>query len=708
MLDESASARVRAATAELAVLAQARSRRQFAEIEEALRDTSEDGLAESARNVAQQHAHQIAGTAGMFGQREATEVARQLDRLLGAAPISNAQVREARELTARLREVLWTAGSSQTDTGQPGTGAGGDEAGQHEAGQPSRPEQETTASRAGYPRDGVGIAVQTARLADELTRQARGRGLVSVAISALPGAPEADNVAAAVVQLAHGRVEQGAEVVLTLTERGVPVVALLPEEADTSTRLAAIRAGAHLLLDPPFETVNSVAQVVDALATLATARSTRDHILAVDDDEIVVQHVRDLLVTTLGARVTTLDGPDQFWSELNRTEPDLVLLDVEMPGISGLELCRAIRSDPHWRHLPVVVLSGRVDAVSLEEVYDAGADDFVVKPVVGPELCSRINNRLERNRLHRLLAETDPLTGLANRRRMESDYRRLQQLADRYGTNLSITVVDLDRFKRVNDVYGHAAGDQVLRRFAQYLTEMFRGEDIVARLGGEEFIVGMLGINKGDARERVAGVLRQFGERDLVVDGERLRVGASAGVAQYGLDGDDFGTLYRAADDALRLAKESGRGRVLIADQQQQQQEEPTSEENDVVIVESDPVRAELLRYSLTAAGYRCTVMAEPDVDTGASGPDADAVLMLCDLETDDREESRIWQRLDRMTQNEADRVLVLTADAEVAEVAVERGAAAELASGLRVEVLLRRLQEMARRPPRSDGSCRC
>jgi diguanylate cyclase (GGDEF)-like protein len=246
-------------------------------------------------------------------------------------------------------------------------------------------------------------------------------------------------------------------------------------------------------------------------------------------------------------------------------QPDLLLIDIDMPGASGLELCRLVRSDPAWRHLPVVFLSGRGDPTTVQQVYGAGADDFVSKPVVGPELHARIANRLERTRLHRLLAETDPLTGLANRRRLETDLSRLQHFADRYATALSLAVVDVDRFKRVNDRFGHAAGDEVLRLLAAHLQAAFRGEDVVARLGGEEFVVAMLGMRREDAVERLSSVLAAFADTVLEVENRQLRVGASAGVAQHGLDGSGFEELYRAADAALRVAKVTGRGRVLPA-----------------------------------------------------------------------------------------------------------------------------------------------
>jgi diguanylate cyclase (GGDEF)-like protein len=191
----------------------------------------------------------------------------------------------------------------------------------------------------------------------------------------------------------------------------------------------------------------------------------------------------------------------------------------------------------------VVFLSGGHDAEAVRRVYAAGADDFVSKPVAGPELQARIASRLDRARLHRLLAETDPLTGLANRRRLERDLNRLQLLADRYASDLSLAVVDVDHFKRVNDRYGHATGDEVLRRLAAHLRAAFRGEDAVARVGGEEFVVAMLGMRREDAVERLGSVLQSFRTTPQEVGGELLTVAASAGVAEHNRDGVGFEAL---------------------------------------------------------------------------------------------------------------------------------------------------------------------
>jgi diguanylate cyclase (GGDEF)-like protein len=287
-------------------------------------------------------------------------------------------------------------------------------------------------------------------------------------------------------------------------------------------------------------------------------------VLVVDDDETVLDLV-EVLLQPEGITVERLADPRTFWRRLSECSPDLVVLDEELPHISGLELCRVIRSDAQWCNLPVMFLTARTDPDYVRSVFAVGADDYVAKPIVGPELSARIRNRLERSRLLRQLAETDPLTGVANRRRSEEDIHHLVALAARTGSALSVAAIDLDHFKQVNDIHGHASGDVVLRRLGAFLRQTVRTNDVVGRWGGEEFLLGLFAANRHDAANRLRTLMDSFSTVRFWGEDRAFSVTFSAGVASYPDDGVNLAELYRAADRALYAAKSAGRACVLEA-----------------------------------------------------------------------------------------------------------------------------------------------
>lgn len=265
-------------------------------------------------------------------------------------------------------------------------------------------------------------------------------------------------------------------------------------------------------------------------------------------------------------QVHALSDPLSFWEVLEDVTPDLLVLDIDMPLISGIELCRVVRSDARWRMTPVLFLTAHQGPDVIRRVFDAGADDYVSKPIVGPEIVTRVKNRLERVRLLRNLAEVDSLTGVANRRKSSETMENYLRLAARFGQPLSFAVLDLDAFKQVNDAYGHATGDRVLASVAELLRVHFRGEDVVARWGGAEFSVGMYGMARSDGVRRLGEALETLRRMMFEApDGSTFGVTFSAGVAQYPGDGNEFRSLYLAADEALARAKSGGRNRVAGA-----------------------------------------------------------------------------------------------------------------------------------------------
>jgi diguanylate cyclase (GGDEF)-like protein len=340
----------------------------------------------------------------------------------------------------------------------------------------------------------------------------------------------------------------------------IPVLVLTGTGAFTD-RVEAARRGSRAFLTKsllPGEVLDAVEQF------LARDRLAATRVLVVDDDPAVLEAMR-VLLESHDLEVSTLADPLRFWEQLEEVAPELLILDVDMPGVNGPELCRTVRNDPRWSGTAVIFATARTDLATVEEVFSAGADDYIAKPIVGPELLSRVANRLERIRLYRAQADTDHLTGLATRAKADRDLAQLAALADRFSEPLSVAMLDVDEFKRVNDRYGHAVGDRVLRRLGEHLRRDFRGTDVTGRWGGEEFIVAMYGMTRENGVRRLADTLGRFGEEEFADSRGTLRVSFSAGVAEYPLDGCDLGAVSRAADEALYRAKTAGRACVLAA-----------------------------------------------------------------------------------------------------------------------------------------------
>jgi two-component system cell cycle response regulator len=254
---------------------------------------------------------------------------------------------------------------------------------------------------------------------------------------------------------------------------------------------------------------------------------------------------------------------------------DLMIVSLSLDHADGLRLCSQVRSLERTRHLPLLILVEPGDDARLLRGLDMGVNDYIVRPVDPNELVARVRTQMKRKRytdfLRTRLEETvemailDPLTDLHNRRYMTSHLKTLFEEASQRGKPLSILVLDIDHFKAVNDGYGHAAGDSVLREFASRLRRNIRGIDLACRLGGEEFVVVMPETDLTKAylvgerlRQCIAAAPFYAGETVGV-----LQVTASVGVAALEFADDTPELILRRADQALYCAKRDGRNRVV-------------------------------------------------------------------------------------------------------------------------------------------------
>ncbi|MGX6449890.1 GGDEF domain-containing response regulator, partial [Patulibacter sp. S7RM1-6] len=267
----------------------------------------------------------------------------------------------------------------------------------------------------------------------------------------------------------------------------VATVVVVLDPADEVDRLELAQAGVHAIVPLALDIAPTIDEV---LAVRERTRAAGTRVLAVDDDPALRDAVR-LVLEDADLEVVTSDGSEDLLALLDRHEPDLLLLDIDLPwGHSGIDLCRAVRADPERGTLPIVVLSARTDPETLLEVFRAGADDYVSKPFLGPELLVRISNRLERARLLRELTERDALTGLPGPERARELLRALADRAAGAGDPFCVAYLDSDDVETLNERHGYTAGDAALRATADLLRRAFRGEAVVARWRGDAFVVG--------------------------------------------------------------------------------------------------------------------------------------------------------------------------------------------------------------------------
>lgn len=258
--------------------------------------------------------------------------------------------------------------------------------------------------------------------------------------------------------------------------------------------------------------------------------------------------------------------------------PALVITDWTMPDISGLELCQKIRKDFQQHYAHIILLTSNTDKEQVVEGLAAGADDYLTKPFHQGELRARVNVGLRVVELHRQvqaknrqleeMALTDPLTGLANRRAIDIWVTRQLSAAARHDFPIWVAICDLDHFKKVNDTYGHEAGDTVLKAFAEVLKHNTRQSNICGRQGGEEFLNIITHVERDNSVIAFERIRKQMETQKFTVNNQTFSVTTSIGIAGFrGAKPPAFADLLAQADEALYKAKHKGRNRIEYAEQ---------------------------------------------------------------------------------------------------------------------------------------------
>ncbi|MBL4740608.1 MAG: diguanylate cyclase [Sneathiella sp.] len=289
--------------------------------------------------------------------------------------------------------------------------------------------------------------------------------------------------------------------------------------------------------------------------------------LVVDDSEIIRIQMRHLLAKQMFQVVEAEDGVEAFEKIEKDPQIKLVVTDFEMPKMNGFKLIQRIRDIKDTQEIAIVGMSSSNEESLAVDFIRFGADDFVLKPIRPESFMSRISMCLDKMDLLNQLsasATTDYLTGLSNRRHFFNVAKPLYENAKRSQITLSVAMIDIDFFKKVNDSYGHDAGDEVLKKISSALAKRVRESDLLARFGGEEFCVLAINVHEKSREELFETLLKTISSVEFNFGGEEVRVTASIGVC-FCLDQSLEGMIKRS-DAALYTAKENGRNQVVFCD----------------------------------------------------------------------------------------------------------------------------------------------
>ena len=356
-------------------------------------------------------------------------------------------------------------------------------------------------------------------------------------------------------------------------------------------------------------------------------------ILIVDDQEANVKLLEQTLSGAGYSSITWTMNPQTVCALHLEHHFDLILLDLEMPGMDGFQVMEALQEIESDGYLPVLAVTA--EPGHKLRALKSGAKDFVSKPIDLIEVLMRVRNMVEVRLLHEkarnyskaleALALNDPLTGLANRRLLSDRMSMALIHARRNQSAMAVLYLDLDGFKEINDTLGHGAGDLVLKEVAERLKDTVREEDTVARMGGDEFLIALWHVTGADYATSVAKRAVKALSRPYSIEGNSVKITASAGFSIYPDHGEDADTLIESADLALYEAKRAGKNTCRISErtglpagahgQKHRRAEEPPLAEPalaETEAVKTEAVKPETVKAKAVKAGTAKTDAGKP------------------------------------------------------------------------------------------------
>jgi diguanylate cyclase (GGDEF)-like protein len=326
-------------------------------------------------------------------------------------------------------------------------------------------------------------------------------------------------------------------------------------------RLKAIQAGGTAFFTKPIDIVTLIDKLDSLKRTTPNPQSPRVLII---EDQFTVASYYQMVLKMAGMDAQIVMKSDGVLDQVREFHPDLILMDTFMSDINATDLVRVIRQIDDFVSIPIIFLSSEDDFGKRIEALDLGGDDFLIKPIKASHLIAVLRTRLERSRILRSYMVRDGLTNLLNHTAFRSAIEQEINRSKRQNTNLTLAMVDIDHFKMVNDTYGHAIGDIVLKGLSRLFQERLRSYDIVGRYGGDEFVALLIDCEAEQALTIMEEIRVHFSEIEFYPGGTKsLYLTFSCGISAF----PKYQTaeeLNDSADQALYKAKAAGRNQIII------------------------------------------------------------------------------------------------------------------------------------------------
>jgi len=288
-------------------------------------------------------------------------------------------------------------------------------------------------------------------------------------------------------------------------------------------------------------------------------------ILVVDDNLNNVRLLTDILEDE-NFTVYTADNGAAVLAMVHKLKPDVILLDIMMPGLDGFEVCKLLKNDFDSKDIPVIMVTAKTEGIDIKKSLEMGAFDYIKKPIDEIEVIARVRSAIWFKQTQDKLKEMamkDGLTGLYNHALLIELFEKEIDKQQRNNGSISFAMIDIDDFKKINDTYGHISGDTVLKELSNILMSSVRGGDIVGRYGGEEFSIVFPGIDEQNAFQLCERIRKEVEDFDFEIGIETVKITISIGINFNELKGIiNKREIIQKADEALYRAKHNGRNRV--------------------------------------------------------------------------------------------------------------------------------------------------